>query len=213
MASEVAGDRQSRQGGGLSAGDSSRAPVSAVTRKGRARRPPGAGSAASPGTAEDELDLRPVQLRDLPGIVDLDHRNTGVSKPAYWRELCQRYAQGPHPELFLVAERDGAIEGLIIGEVRAWEFGSEPCGWVFAVQVRRESRVRHIGTRLFAAIAAHFRKQGVVKIRTMLRRDDQLNMSFFRSLGMMAGPFIQLELDLDEVDGVEAARPRLAGAR
>ncbi len=172
--------------------------------------------ASSGELTPDGLRLRPVELADVAGIVDLDHRNTGVSKPAYWRELCQRYVQGPHPELFLVAERDGAIEGLIIGEVRAWEFGSEPCGWVFAIQVRRESRVRHIGTRLFNAIAARLRQAGVVKVRTMLRRDDQLNMSFFRSLGMMAGPFIQLELDLDEVAGDEAAEaepPRQAGAR
>jgi len=31
----------------------------------------------------------------------------------------------------------------------------------------------------------------------MLARDDQLVMSFFRSQGMMAGPFIQLEKSLD----------------
>lgn len=157
-------------------------------------------AAAPEPAADDAVELRPVQLRDLAAIVDLDHRNTGVAKPAYWRELCQRYVRGPHPELFLVAERDGEIEGLIIGEVRAWEFGSEPCGWVFAIQVRREFRTHHIGTHLFTAIAARFRKEGVTKIRTMLRRDDQLNMSFFRSLGMMAGPFIQLELDLDEAE-------------
>ncbi len=30
----------------------------------------------------------------------------------------------------------------------------------------------------------------------MLARDDALNMAFFRSQGMMGGPFIQLEMGL-----------------
>ncbi len=31
----------------------------------------------------------------------------------------------------------------------------------------------------------------------MLARDDYLNMAFFRSQGMMGGPFVQLEMPLD----------------
>ena len=37
---------------------------------------------------------------------------------------------------------------------------------------------------------------GADSVRTMVGRDDQLNMSFFRSQGMMAGPFIELEKPL-----------------
>jgi hypothetical protein len=46
---------------------------------------------------------------------------------------------------------------------------------------------------LFDEICARFRKAGVQHVRTMLAKDAHLLMSFFRSLGMMAGPFIQLE--------------------
>ncbi len=42
-----------------------------------------------------------------------------------------------------------------------------------------------------------FRETGVTKIRTMIARDAQLVMSFFRSQGLMAGPFVQLEMDLE----------------
>ena len=38
---------------------------------------------------------------------------------------------------------------------------------------------------------------GVRKLRTMLSRDNTLILSFFRSQGMMAGPFIPLEMDLE----------------
>ena len=96
-----------------------------------------------------------------------------------------------------MAEQQGRVVGFITGEVRAFEFGSEPCGWVFALNVDPEIRVHNVGTRLFEALCETFRRAGVEKVRTMLNRDNHLVLSFFRSLGMMAGPFIQLEKDLD----------------
>ena len=54
-----------------------------------------------------------------------------------------------------------------------------------------------MGTQLFNAICDCFRKTGVVNVRTMLARDNTIILSFFRSQGMMAGPFIELETTLD----------------
>ncbi len=147
---------------------------------------------------ESGATVRPVRANDLAGITALDQRNTGVAKPQYWRDLYERCLQAAPSSFFLVAGEEDGIAGFIIGEVRAWEFGSEPCGWVFAIQVKPEARMHHIGTQLLNAIGERFRGSGVSKIRTVLRRDDHLIMSFFRSQGMMAGPFIQLEKDLDE---------------
>ena len=107
-----------------------------------------------------------------------------------------------HERFFLVAESredsaDARVLGFIIGEIRAWEFGSTPCGWVFAFSVEPEMRLRNVGTALFEAITAEFRKAGVNKMRTMVARDARLPMMFFRGEGMMAGPYLQLEKDLD----------------
>lgn len=135
---------------------------------------------------------------DLRAVAEIDRLNTGVAKPKYWRDIFERYEQSPRPRFFLVAEGDGEILGFIIGEVRAWEFGSEPCGWVFAIGVRQDMRLHHIGTHLLDALDEGLRRAGVSKVRTMLRRDNHLLMSFFRSQGMMAGPFLQLEKDIDE---------------
>ena len=41
------------------------------------------------------------------------------------------------------------------------------------------------------------RANGMATVRTMLARDNALNMAFFRSQGMMGGSFIQLEMPLD----------------
>jgi ribosomal protein S18 acetylase RimI-like enzyme len=148
--------------------------------------------AATPGA------VRPVRRGDLDAIAALDARVTGLAKPAYWQSLYRRYGTSTQAERqFLVAEDGGRVAGFVIGEVRDWEFGSPPCGWVFAIDVDPEARLKGVGTRLLAAICASFRRAGVRKVRTMLSRDNNLILSFFRSQGMMAGPFIPLEMDLE----------------
>jgi GNAT superfamily N-acetyltransferase len=139
----------------------------------------------------------------LPDIIALDKRVTGLSKPDYWRDVFERYGERRLDErFFLVAElrkskAGSPILGFIVGEVRAWEFGSEPCGWVFALSVDPGARLHGVGHGLLDAIAGNFRAAGVGKMRTMVARDNPLPLLFFRSEGMMAGPYIQLEKDLD----------------
>jgi ribosomal protein S18 acetylase RimI-like enzyme len=141
--------------------------------------------------------VRPVRTSDLEPIVALDASVTGLEKRAYWRAVYQRYgATREAGRQFLVAEADGRVVGFVIGEVRDWEFGSPPCGWVFAIDVDPAARQAGIGTRLLDAICGAFRRAGVRKVRTMLARDNTLILSFFRSQGMMAGPFIPLEMDI-----------------
>ena len=84
----------------------------------------------------------------------------------------------------------------MIGEIRDWEFGSPPCGWVFAISVDPAARLGGVGTRLLASIAEDFRREGVTKLRTMLSRDNTLILSFFRSQGMTTGTLLPLEMDL-----------------
>jgi hypothetical protein len=58
-------------------------------------------------------------------------------------------------------------------------------------------RLHNVGNAMLEAISREFKKAGVNKMRTMVARDARLPMLFFRSEGMMAGPYIQLEKDLD----------------
>ncbi|QQS13339.1 MAG: GNAT family N-acetyltransferase [Rhodospirillales bacterium] len=148
------------------------------------------------------LVLRDVEAVDLPSIVALDHRLTAVAKPDYWRATIERYGGGPPDRFFLVAETpDGALAGFVIGEIRAWEFGAPPAGWIFAIEVDPDARLAGIGTRLFDAICARFRTSGVDRVRTMVDRKDHLILSFFRSQGLTAGPSIELERLIDQGAG------------
>jgi GNAT superfamily N-acetyltransferase len=142
--------------------------------------------------------IRRVQRRDLDDIIELDATVTGVEKRSYWQSVFRRYGAAGHAERqFLVADAGRRVIGFVIGEVRDWEFGSQPCGWVFAIDVEPGSRLVGTGARLLEAICSGFRRTGVRKVRTILARDNKLILSFFRSQGMMAGPFIPLEMDLD----------------
>jgi GNAT superfamily N-acetyltransferase len=142
--------------------------------------------------------VRQVRQADLEVVIALDAQVTGLKKADYWAELYRRYGTGRRRERqFLVAEGERGIDGFVIGDVRDWEFGSPACGWVFAINVRPGARQAGIGSRLLEAVCEEFRKLGVTTVRTLLARDNNLVLSFFRARGMMAAQFIPLEMELD----------------
>jgi ribosomal protein S18 acetylase RimI-like enzyme len=97
----------------------------------------------------------------------------------------------------VVAETtDEVFAGFAIGEIRAWEFGSPPAGWIFAIQVDPTLRQGGVGTALFDGLCTRFRAQGVDRVRTMVDRRDHLILSFFRAQGLTAGPSLELEMEL-----------------
>ena len=152
------------------------------------------------GAPKKTFLLRPTRRGDMAAVTDLDERITGLAKPAHWLELYKRQKKpGQAPGIFLVATDTDAGErllGFIVGEIRAWEFGSAPSGWVYTLSVEPDSRLLGVGEALLESIAGEFRKAGVGKMRTMVTRDNLLPMLFFRGEGMMAGPYTQLEKDL-----------------
>lgn len=150
----------------------------------------------------DPIRIRRAVETDLPAVIGLDERVTGIGKPDYWTDIFARYGRKRLQErIFLVAEAENAasqhpLVGFAVGEIRTWEFGSEPSGWVFAISVEPDSRLSGVGKRLFRAMSERFRAAGIHVMRTMVARDNALHMAFFRSEGMTGGPYIQLEMDL-----------------
>ena len=148
------------------------------------------------------MKIRPAVVQDQQNVVALDGRITSIPKPNYWASMFDQFV-GRDGQHFLIAESDEVsgdrpdFAGFIIGEVRAWEFGSQPCGWVLTILVAPEFQGQRVGEMLFQAISNRLEKDGVKTIRTMVAREDNLNMSFFRAQGMMAGPFIELEKSVD----------------
>ena len=161
-------------------------------RRAAERRP--RASARAPAV-EPALQVRPVRQADLPEVIALDATVTGLHKADYWQRIYRRYGVGGQGlRHFLVAAHGGRVVGFMIGEVRDWEFGSPPCGWVFAIDVDPQARQQGVGTKLLAAMRERFEHVGVRVLRTLLASDNPLILSFFRSQGMTAGRLIPLEL-------------------
>ena len=175
-------------------------------------RPPArkAVSRANPGKS-GAVTVRAVRRPDLDPVIAIDANVTGLEKRAYWQSIYRRYGIAARGERrwFLVAELDGRVVGFLIGEVRDWEFGSPPCGWVFALDVDPQVRQAGIASQLLATLNASLKRAGVRKLRTLLARENVLILSFFRSQGMMAAPLIPLELDLIEATAA-ATQPQHA---
>ena len=148
-----------------------------------------------------DIGLRAAEFGDLQKVIDLDALVSGIEKKTYWEDRFDRLNNAENSHIIVASSPDDKVTneilGFIVGEVRAWEFGSRPCGWIFAIGVTPKYRVRGIGEKLFNAICLSFKRDGANSIRTMIARRDQLNMSFFRAQGMMGGPFIELEKPLD----------------
>ncbi len=142
-----------------------------------------------------EVFVREATAADLAAIGAIDSGNTGLAKPDYWRGLFD--GAGANARSFLVAVAEDAVIGFVVGEVRAWEFGSPAAGWVFAIQVAEGRRERGVGRALLAALCEHFAAAGVAVVRTMVSRQDMVNLSFFRGEGLTAGPYVELEKRLD----------------
>lgn len=140
--------------------------------------------------------IREVTEDDLGAIIDIDAQNSSLAKPQYWRDAYDRYQGHKNSRFFLVAEQRDQVIGFVLGEIRAWEFGSPPCGWVVVIGVKKDERLEGIGSNMMVRLCDHFRNAGITKIRTMVARQDHELLAFFRSQGLMAGPYQQLEMEI-----------------
>ncbi len=141
------------------------------------------------------VSIRPLARRDLAAVVQLDALHTGESTPAYWKQVFRDFL-GPRTDrarVGLVADRDGALAGFVLADVRAFEFGSEPCGSILEIGVDPELARQGVASDLLAEACRRLRALGVATIRTMVRRNDVPMLTFFRTNGFSGGPYVQLE--------------------
>ncbi len=144
--------------------------------------------------------VRDLRRADLRAVVRIDAAHTGRRKPRYWarqfRDLLAR-GRGEPPRVGLAAVDGGVLVGYLVGEVRAFEFGSDPCGWVHALGIDPRRLRGGVASALLAKACRRFRDAGVRRVRTMIRRGNVPVMAVFRANGFVGGSFVQLELDLE----------------
>ena len=148
----------------------------------------------------DQVTIRKAVTDDFDAVLALDLNSVKEEKPVYWRGVFDRYVTIDRDGgFFLVAEMSGEVVGFIVGEVRAWEFGSPPCGWVFALSVSTEHREIGVGQIMLQEMCQRLKKAGVTTVRTMVDRENKLTLSFFRSQGLRTGRYVELEKQIDDI--------------
>ena len=158
-------------------------------------------AATAPARIRTGTRTRRLSPDDLARVVEIDARHRGRAVPGYWRRVCDDFLVRDRTRLrvALGAEVGGRLVGYLLGEVRAFEFGSEPCGWIFAIGVDPAHAREGIASGLLAEACTRFRAGGIGRVRTMVRRADVPVLSFFRAHGFAAGEFAQLETELPQV--------------
>lgn len=145
--------------------------------------------------------VRPLTLQDLAAVSRIDAVHTGEAKPAYWKRIFREFVGSDAQEdrVGIAAEVDGAVIGFLFGDVRAFEFGSEPCGWILEIGVDPSFTRGGVASALLREGCRRLRETGVTVVRTMVRRNNVPVLTFFRTNGFAGGPYVQLELtpDLD----------------
>ena len=146
--------------------------------------------------AQRTRDLVPA---DLAEVIRIDALHTGRKNPRYWKGVFKRFLEDSDdtPRVGLCAEGESGLVAFLLGEVRAFEFGSDTCGWIFAVGVDPAHLRQGVASELLSEACKRFKKAGVGRVRTMVGRGNVPILSFFRSNGFVGGSFVQLELDLE----------------
>jgi ribosomal protein S18 acetylase RimI-like enzyme len=122
--------------------------------------------------------IRPFDLRDYDAVYALwRDAGAGVSlRPSDRREEIEKKL-ARDPDLFLVAEADGQVVGVILG---AWD-GRR--GWLHHLAVSQAHRQRGIATALIRAVEAGLRAKGCLKVNLLVSRTNQAALGLYASLG------------------------------
>lgn len=145
-------------------------------------------------TAEG-LRVRRIRTEDAAAVSAINAAHGGPADRRWWDDLVQRHARGGADRVGLVAAEGpkGRVVGYLFAQVRAFEFGSEPCGWIYAVGVDPDRAREGVASRLFEEARRLLAERGVTLLRTMVRRDDVPTLTFFRHCGFVGGAYVELE--------------------
>ena len=143
------------------------------------------------------LLIRPLAMEDLDAIVEIDREVVGKARQEYWKSKIEP-PNTRFPQSRLVAEIDGKVIGVILGEVSGWEFGiPDTIGWITAIGVDPAYQHRGVAARLTQEFVRNVKSVGVNVLYTMVNWNDWDLLTFFRAAGFArGGEMINLELKI-----------------
>ncbi|HZD41199.1 MAG TPA: GNAT family N-acetyltransferase [Terriglobales bacterium] len=144
-----------------------------------------------------DIYVRSLEKRDLPAIVSMEERETGVARPAYWEKRIEiSEAIRPH-WASLVAELDNRVVGFLLGRAGEFEFGLPgTVAWIEIIGVDPPFRRRGIAQELIEKFAESAEDHGIKTIFTLVSNNQNQMQQFFAKLGFVEGKMLHYQKEL-----------------
>src|SRR3990170_736070 len=155
--------------------------------------------------------IRNLRKEDLPAIVDIEDRTTGVARRAYWEARIEiSEAIRPH-WASLVAEVDNRVVGFILGRAGELEFGLPgTVGWIEIIGVDPAYRGQGIARRLVDRFSESAEDHGIRNIFTLVDHANSEMVGFFSRLGFVQGQMLHFQKQVAAGRKEEASPPYVA---
>jgi len=144
-----------------------------------------------------EIYVRNLEKRDLPAIVSMEERQTGVARPDYWEKRIEiSEAIRPH-WASLVAELDNRVVGFVLGRAGEFEFGLPgTVAWIEIIGVDPAFRRQGIAQELVKQFAESAEDHGIKTIFTLVSNSQNEIGYFFARLGFVQGKMLHYQKEL-----------------
>lgn len=144
-----------------------------------------------------EIYVRSLERRDLPSIVAIEERVTGVARPQYWEQRIElSEAIRPH-WTSLVAEFENRFVGFLFGRAGELEFGLPgTIAWVETIGVDPAYRGRGIARELIEEFISSAEDHGIKTIFTLVSSGQTDMQSFFSRQGFAQGKMLHYQKEL-----------------
>ena len=144
-----------------------------------------------------EIYVRSLEKGDLPAIVDMEEKQTGVARPVYWEKRIEMSeAIRPH-WASLVAEIDNRVVGFVLGRAGELEFGLPgTVAWIEMIGVDPAYRRRGVAQALVEKFAESAEDHGIRTIFTLITNNQTEMQQFFSRLGFVNGKMLHYQKEL-----------------
>jgi hypothetical protein len=140
-------------------------------------------------TGRAEVKIRSVMRKDIERIKEIDRALVDPDRAISWPLSAESIWWNYLPAVSFVAEMDDDVVGFLFGDIRVAEYGVDMGGWIDMMAVAPEHRGKGIGRMLVEAFCEECQRSGV-KVRVIVREDDERLTGFWKSMGFEKGKLI-----------------------
>ena len=143
------------------------------------------------------IDIRNLRQSDLPFIVSIEERLTGVARANYWEKRIEMSeAIRPH-WASLVAEINDRVVGFVFGRAAELEFGLPgTVAWIEIIGVDPAFRSQGIGRALLEQFTTSAEDHDIKTIFTLVGPEAADMKEFFGRLGFAQGKMLHFQKDI-----------------